>query len=76
MQARSLGRGERGGRDQRAPLKQEIAGKAFAASGRTYPNGRGIETLTDTPNSDSSKSYQSEDAPPGLLPAGQVEADS
>ena len=31
-------------RDQRASLEQEIAGNAFAASGRTYPSGQGIET--------------------------------
>ena len=31
-------------RDQRASLEQEIAGNAFAASGRTYPNGLGIDT--------------------------------
>ena len=31
-------------RDQRASLEQEISGNAFAASGRTYPSGQGIET--------------------------------
>ena len=76
MQARAPGRQKGGGRDKKAPRKQEIAGKAFAASGRTYPNGQGIETLTDTHNSDSSESYQSEDGPPGLLPADQVEAEA
>ena len=32
-------------RDQRASLEQEIAGNAFAASGRRYPSGQGIETF-------------------------------
>ena len=32
-------------RDQRASLEQDIAGNAFAASGRTYPSGQGIETF-------------------------------
>ena len=31
-------------RDRRTALEQEIAGMAFAASGRTYPNGLGIDT--------------------------------
>ena len=31
-------------RDQRASLEQEIAGNAFAPSGRTYPNGQGMGT--------------------------------
>ena len=58
-QARSLESGERGRKDQRAPIEQEIVGKVFAAPGRTYPNGQRIETRTDTPKSDGSESYQS-----------------
>ena len=75
-QERSAEKEKGGGRDKRAERQQEITGKAFAASGRTFPNGQGIEDLTDTPKSDSSESHLSEDGPPGLLPVDLVEADS
>ena len=42
----SEGKGKTGGlaKEQGATLEQEIAGNAFAASGRTYPNGHGMGT--------------------------------
>ena len=73
---RSPGIEKGGGRDKRVSREQEITGKAFSASGRTYPNRQGIEALPDTPDSDSSESHLSEHAPLGLLPVDQVEADS